>query len=97
MDQIPYIGKDAVVTIKCSSGYYNRIIMLITFLLKDLNEEQINQIKSDLGTIDENNIAFHYQTLLVFVSSYLEEAKNQNLVSFLSPEEYVKTIQESSQ
>lgn len=96
--KVEIIMPSAIVEVKMSTGYYQKIQAIVGFLVKGkTNEEMQNahaQIKEQDITEDWIN---HYETILILCREFELRAKEQGFIQSVSLEEAKKLIGESEE
>ena len=96
--QVEIIMPSAIVEIKMSTGYYQKIQEIVGFLvLGKTNEEMQNahtQIKEQSITEDWIN---HYETILILCREFEMRAKEQGFIQSVSLDEAKKLLGESEE
>lgn len=92
--EIEIINPDAVVDIKMSAGYYNRVVGVAGAFVTGKSPEQMNaaheQIKS--RNITEEWVA-HYETVLILLKEFEKNAKEAGLTKMVPFEEAMKMME----
>lgn len=95
---VEIIMPSAIVDIKMSTGYYQKIQAIVGFLVKGKTNEEMQdahtQIKEQNVTADWIN---HYETILVLCKEFESKAKEQGFIQSVSLEEAKKLIGESEE
>lgn len=96
--QVEIIMPSAIVEIKMSTGYYQKIQAIVGFLVIGKTNEQMQdahtQIKEQAITEDWVN---HYETILILCREFETKAKEQGFIQSVSLEEAKKLIGESEE
>lgn len=96
--KVEIIMPSAIVEIKMSTGYYQKIQAIVGFLVQGkTNEEMQNahtQIKEQSITEDWIN---HYETILILCREFEMRAKEQGFIQSVSLDEAKKLIGESEE
>jgi hypothetical protein len=93
---VEIIDEKAVVSIKISTSFFQRLQMIYLGLLKDKSNEEIEKFleKVKNQTIDTED-DFHLETLLILLSEFQKNAKSEGLTREISQEELKKLTEES--
>jgi hypothetical protein len=92
--EVEIIQPDAIVDIKMSAGYYNRVIGVAGSFVNGKSQEQMNaaheQIKSRNVTEEWVN---HYETVLILCKEFEKNAKDAGLTKMVPLEEAIKMME----
>jgi hypothetical protein len=96
--KVEIIMPSAIVEIKMSTGYYQKIQAIVGFLVSGKTNEEMQdahtQIKEQNVTEDWVN---HYETILILCREFETKAKEQGFIQSVSLEEAKKLIGESEE
>jgi hypothetical protein len=91
---IEMIRPEALVNVKCSITYFNAMKSVLMGIISGKTEAELSaaneQIKAE--KITEAWVE-HYQTILIFLHSFQEEASNSGQTQFYTQEEARKTTE----
>jgi hypothetical protein len=94
-DLVEVIDEKAIVNIKMSTSFFQRLQGLYLSMLKGKSNEEIQtfleKVKSQ--TISEES-DFHLETMLILLSEFQKNAKAEGQTNFISQEDLKKKIQE---
>jgi len=94
-DLVEIIDEKAIVNIKMSTSFFQRLQELYLSMLKGKSNEEIQafleKVKSQ--TISEEN-DFHLETMLILLSEFQKNAKAEGQTNFISQADLKKKIQE---
>jgi hypothetical protein len=94
-DLVEVIDEKAIVNIKMSTSFFQRLQGLYLSMLKGKSNEEIQtfleKVKSQ--TISEES-DFHLETMLILLSEFQKNAKAEGHTNFISQEDLKKKIQE---
>jgi hypothetical protein len=80
-DHVEIIKPEAVIPVDMSTGYYQRIQHMVTFLVQDKSQQELEaahaQITTGEGTIEW---AKHYETLLILCKEFEMQARERGFV-----------------
>lgn len=96
--QVEIIMPSAIVEIKMSTGYYQKIQAIVGFLVTGKTNEQMQnahtQVKEQAITEDWVN---HYETILILCREFETRAKEQGFIKSVTLEEAKKLVGESEE
>jgi len=94
-EQIELIVPEAVVEIPMSTGYYQKIQHLLTFLLDGKSAEDISKAHEQISTqtITEQWVS-HYETLLILCREFEQKAKDKGFTKMVSITEAQEMLKE---
>lgn len=94
--KVEVIMPSAIVEVKMSTGYYQRVQAIVAFLVKGKSQEELQsaheQIKEQNITEDWVN---HYETILILCREFETQAAAQGFIKQVSIEEAQKLIGET--
>lgn len=93
--QVEIIDEKAIVNIKISTTFFQRLQMIYLSMIKDKKPEELEKFleKVKLQTIDSEE-DFHIETLLIILSEFQKNAKTEGFTKLVSPEELKKLNEE---
>jgi hypothetical protein len=93
--QVEIIDEKAVVSIKVSTSFFQRLQMIYLGMLKDKSNEEIEKFleKVKNQTIDTEE-DYHLETLLIILSEFQKNAKAEGFTRVVSQEELKKLTEE---
>lgn len=95
---VEIIDEKAIVNIKMSTTFFQRLQALYLSMLKGRSNENIQKFlekaKSQAITDEED---FHLETLLIVLSEFQKNAKAEGKTNFISQEDLKKKIQEQQE
>jgi hypothetical protein len=97
-DLVEVIDEKAIVNIKMSTSFFQRLQGLYLSMLKGKSNEEIQafleKVKSQ--TISEES-DFHLETMLILLSEFQKNAKAEGQTNFITQEELKKKVQEQQE
>lgn len=95
-DMIEIIAPEAMVDIKCSTGYYQRVQQIVAFLAKGKSIEEMRNAHEQIRNqnITEEWVQ-HYETILIFCREFETKSKELGFTKFVSIEEAKKLLGET--
>lgn len=95
-DLIEIIAPEAVVDIKCSTGYYQRVQQIVGYLVQGKSADQVRAAHEQIrGQNITEEWVQHYETILIFCKEFELNAKNSGFTKFVTLEEAKKLMGES--
>lgn len=95
---IEIIDENAIVNIKMSTTFFQRLQMVYMNLIKDKSPEEVQkfleEVKSQTISSEEN---YNIETLLIVLSEFQKTAKAEGFTKVVSKEELEKITQEKIQ
>jgi len=84
---------DAVVSIKVSTGFYQRLNNIVTFLVEGKSQTEIESSHAQIKAKDIKEPWIHHmQTLYIFLREFQKEAKAAGFVKNLTQEEMKEAL-----
>lgn len=97
-DLVEVIDEKAIVNIKMSTSFFQRLQGLYLSMLKGRSNENIQnfleQVKSQSIANEED---FHLETILIILSEFQKNAKAEGKTNFITQEELKKKIEEQQE
>jgi len=97
-DLVEIINENAIVNIKMSTSFFQRLQGLYLSMLKGKSNEEIQNFleKVKSKTISEES-DFHLETMLILLSEFQKNAKAEGQTNFISQEDLKKKVQEQQE
>ena len=97
-DLVEVINEKAIVNIKMSTSFFQRLQALYLSMLKGKYDKDIQtfleQVKSQTISKEDD---FHLETLLIVLSEFQKNAKAEGQTNFISQEDLKKKVQEQQE
>ena len=97
-DLVEIIDEKAIVNIKMSTSFFQRLQILYLSMIKDKSNEEIQKflekVKSQTIETEED---YHIETLLIILSEFQKNAKAEGKTNFITQEELKKKIEEQQE
>jgi len=94
-DLVEIIDEKAIVNIKMSTSFFQRLQMLYMSMIKNKSSEEVQKFLEETKTqsvsTEEN---YHIETLLILLSEFQKNAKTQGQTKIVSQEELKKMTEE---
>jgi hypothetical protein len=97
-DLVEIIDEKAIVNIKMSTSFFQRLQGLYLSMIKGKSNEDIQKFLEQVKTQKiSNEEDFHLETLLIVLSEFQKNAKAEGQTNFISQEDLKKKVQEQQE